>query len=128
MTDTRIFASDELQSEFDADSKVHTSLVVASEHLQLIHAKFEPDGTYALHSHTHEQVSVVLKGRMLLTVGDEVREVGPGDIWYAPAGVMHGGEMLGDEPVEFIDVYVPPNERPWMVDLLEKKHSRDQSK
>ena len=46
---------------------------------------------------------------MCLTVGDEVRDIGPGDMWYAPANVKHGGEILGDEPVVFIDVYAPPS-------------------
>ena len=46
---------------------------------------------------------------MRLTVGDEVREVGPGDMLHAPSGVPHGGEILGDEPVIFIDVYSPPS-------------------
>ena len=46
---------------------------------------------------------------MRLTVGDEVRDIGPGDMWHAPAGIEHGGEVLGDEPVIFIDVYSPPN-------------------
>jgi quercetin dioxygenase-like cupin family protein len=46
---------------------------------------------------------------MRLTVGDEVREVGPGDMWFASSDVPHGGEILGDEPVIFIDVYSPPS-------------------
>ena len=41
-------------------------------------AKFEPGGTYQLHSHPHEQMSVMVSGRMRLTVGDEVRDIGPG--------------------------------------------------
>ena len=46
---------------------------------------------------------------MRLIVGDEKREVGPGDMWFAPSDVPHGGEILGDEPVIFIDVYSPPS-------------------
>ena len=46
---------------------------------------------------------------MRLTVGDEVREVGPGDMWFVPSSVPHGGEILGEEPVIFIDVYSPPS-------------------
>ena len=36
-----------------------------------------------------------------LTVGEESREIGPGDSWYAPAGVPHGGEILGEEEAVF---------------------------
>ena len=84
-------------------------MLTTGEQIQLVWAKFEPDGTYATHDHPYEQISVMLKGRMRLTVGDQVRDIGPGDMWYAPAGVAHGGEFLGDQAVVFIDVYGPPS-------------------
>ena len=96
-------------SEFISDRKVHTAIPATGESCQLLWAKFEPGGTYEFHSHPHEQMSVIVSGRMRLTVGNEVREIGPGDMWYAPANVQHGGEILGDEPVVFIDVYAPPS-------------------
>ena len=62
---------------------------------------------YETHSHPYEQFSLLLSGRLLLTVGDETREIGPGDGWYAPADMPHGGKVLGDEPAVFLDVYSP---------------------
>tara|TARA_B100001123_G_C14563917_1_gene731440 strand:+ start:47 stop:415 length:369 start_codon:yes stop_codon:yes gene_type:complete len=100
----------EANAEFISDSKVHTAIPASGQSCQLIWAKFEPGGTYRLHSHSHEQMSVMISGRMRLTVGDEVRDIGPGDMWYAPVNVKHGGEILGDEPVVFIDVYAPPSQ------------------
>lgn len=102
-------AETEASSDFISDCKVHSAVPVTGESCQLLWAKFEPGGTYELHSHPHEQISVMVSGRMRLTVGDEVRDIGPGDMWYAPANVEHGGEILGDEPVVFIDVYAPPS-------------------
>ena len=99
----------EAHSVFISDRKVHTAIPATGESCQLLWAKFEPGGTYELHSHPHEQMSVVVSGRMRLTVGDEVRDIGPGDMWYAPANVKHGGEILSHEPVVFIDVYAPPS-------------------
>ena len=49
-------------------------------------------------------------GELKQLVGDETREIGPGEMWHAPANVVHGGELLGDEPVVFIDIYSPPSE------------------
>ena len=111
MTQKNIFTAAEAEdlAVYFSDSKVRTNIVTTGEHMQLIWAKFEPDGRYQLHSHPHEQVSVMLQGRMRLTVGDEVREIGPGDMWFAPANVLHGGEFLGEDPVVFIDVYGPPS-------------------
>ena len=99
----------EANSDFISDRQLHGAIPATGENCQLLWAKFEPGGIYELHSHPHEQMSVVVSGRMRLTVGDEVRDIGPGDMWYAPADVKHGGEILGDEPVVFIDVYAPPS-------------------
>ena len=84
--------------------------VVTGKNMQLIRAEFQPGATYRFHSHEREQFSFMLSGRMRLTVGDEISEIGPGDMWYAPGNVVHGGEILGDEPVVFVDVYSPPAE------------------
>ena len=84
----------EANADFISDRKVHTAIPATGESCQLLWAKFEPGGTYELHSHPHEQMSVVVSGRMRLTVGDEVRDNRPGDIWYAPAIEKHGGEIL----------------------------------
>ena len=115
-------AEAETSSGFIRDIKNHTAVPFTGDGCQLIWAKFEPGGTYRLHSHSHEQMSVVVSGHMRLTVGDEVRDIGPGDMWYAPAGVKHGGEILGEEPCVFIDVYVPPSSTitQWLEDRKEK--------
>ena len=77
------------------------------DHQELCWVKFDPGSTYPMHSHPYEQVSVIIQGRMRLHVGEETREVGPGDMWFAPSNTPHGGEILGEEPVIFIDVYAP---------------------
>ena len=82
--------------------------VVNGRNMQLIRAEFQPGVAYRLHSHEREQFSFMLSGRMRLTVGEDVAEIGPGDMWYAPGNVVHGGEVLGNEPVVFVDVYSPP--------------------
>lgn len=84
--------------------------VVDGKNMQLVWAEFQPGSVYALHTHEREQFSFMVSGRMRLTVGEEVREIGAGDMWYAPGNVVHGGEILGDEPVVFVDVYSPPAE------------------
>ena len=56
-------------------------------------------------------MSVLIEGRLRLTVGDETRVIEPGDMWHAPAGVEHGGEVLDGKPVVFVDVYSPASDR-----------------
>ncbi len=102
----RIFSWDELDSVRWDDQKLDAQLVTG-EHMHLIRAVYEPGATYEMHSHPHEQFSLLLSGRIRLTVGEETREIGPGDGWYAPADVPHGGEILGEEEAVFIDIYSP---------------------
>ena len=108
----------EADSLFEPQMRVRSNLLASGEHIQLLWVKFDPDGNYPIHSHPHEQISVMLQGRMRLTVGDEVDEVGPGDMWYAPANVSHGGEPLGEDPVVFVDIYAPPSAS--IIEFLER--------
>ena len=93
--------------------------MITGQRLQLIWAEFQPGGTYETHSHPHEQFSLMLQGRLRLRVGDEEREVGPGDIWHVPPNVVHGGDILGDEPVIFVDVFTPIREE--IIDELRRR-------
>jgi quercetin dioxygenase-like cupin family protein len=52
---------------------------------------FEPGQTQSPHTHGREdKIYCVLEGRGVFTVGDEERELGPGEIALAPAGQNHG--------------------------------------
>lgn len=111
----RIFSWDEFEM-FHWDDDGLSGQIVTGEHMHLIRATYAPGSTYPMHSHPHEQFSLLLSGRMRLTVGEETREIGPGDGWYAPADVPHGGEVLGEEEAVFIDVYSPATQ--WIMEDL----------
>ncbi len=52
---------------------------------------FEPGQIQSPHTHGREdKIYYVLEGRGVFTVGDEERELGPGEIALAPAGQNHG--------------------------------------
>ncbi len=55
---------------------------------------FETGGVGALHSHPHTQITYVVSGRYRFTIGDETREVGPGDTLLKEEGVVHGCTCL----------------------------------
>ena len=111
----QIFSWDDFDRiRFDEDHA--EAQVITGEHMHLIRAVYEPGATYPMHSHPHEQFSLMLSGRMRVTVGDDTREIGPGDGWYAGADVPHGGEIIGDETVVFIDVYSPATR--WILDIM----------
>jgi quercetin dioxygenase-like cupin family protein len=50
----------------------------------------------------------VLRGRVELTV-DGVRHVlEPGDAYLVPGNIRHGFNVVGAEPVEYMEVFTPP--------------------
>jgi quercetin dioxygenase-like cupin family protein len=52
-----------------------------------------------LHTHTHESIAYVVKGRVKSTVDAEEFILGPGDVCRHPAGVLHGLEALEESTV-----------------------------
>ena len=73
-------ASAEADSVFESEMRVYCGLLANGEHIQLIWVKFDPDGNYPIHSHPHEQIRFMRQERMRVTVGNEVEEIGPGDM------------------------------------------------
>ncbi len=64
--------------------------------------------TLPRHSHPQEQTGYLVKGRMRLTIGEDVREVTPGDSWCIPGSVLHNAEII-EESVA-VEVFSPVRE------------------
>lgn len=69
----------------------------------------EPGGTVELHQHPHEQCGYMLEGMMHLTIGDETRELRPGDCYTIPGGIQHAATG-GPEGGLALDVFAPVRE------------------
>ena len=69
----------------------------------------EPGGYLPKHTNTVEHEQYVLRGKGQIGIGEDVFEVGPGDVVFIPAGVPHWYRCLSDEPFEFLCV-VPNKE------------------
>jgi len=64
----------------------------------------------AVTPHRHRQIEeiyYIVAGRGVMTVGDETREVGPGDAVYIPRGNRHTLENTGADPIKLILVCGP---------------------
>lgn len=72
---------------------------------------FEPGARFPIHSHPQEQITVVQRGEVEFTVGDEVQRLSPGDWSVVPAGVEHG-LRAGEEGADFLAIIVPKRESP----------------
>jgi quercetin dioxygenase-like cupin family protein len=64
-------------------------------------------GRTARETHAHDHGVVIQTGRARVTLGDDVHELGPGDVVYVAGGELHCFEALGDEPLGFICVAPP---------------------
>lgn len=62
------------------------------------------------HSHPHEQIGIVYKGKAALKIGEEERVVKQGDFYCIPANVLHSDMCIGDEPFVMLDIFCPVRE------------------
>ncbi len=59
------------------------------------------------HSHTFEQLVIIVQGRVRFHLGNDVVEGGPGSMIRIPPHVVHYAEPIGDEVVMNLDVFSP---------------------
>jgi mannose-6-phosphate isomerase-like protein (cupin superfamily) len=59
--------------------------------------------------HTEDEVYVVMAGRSRFTVGDETRDIGPGDTIYVAKAVPHRFHDITDD-LHLIVVFAPPED------------------
>lgn len=86
----------------------HVSRQVLAETpaLMVVAFRFAKTGaTGALHAHPHTQATYVQTGRFRFSIGGETREVGPGDAFVIPGGVIHGCTCI--EPGMMVDTFAP---------------------
>ena len=83
--------------------------MIVGERLMICRLRFAPHVVTPAHDHPHEQMTLVEKGRVLFTIGQEQRIVKAGDVLHFPPGSWHGATML-DEEVILIDIFSPVRE------------------
>ncbi|HEX8355437.1 MAG TPA: cupin domain-containing protein [Pyrinomonadaceae bacterium] len=83
--------------------------MVVGNNLMVCRFRFAPLLVTPEHSHPHEQVSIVVKGRVRFFVEGEERVAVPGDVLHFPPDCRHGATMM-DEEVELIDIFTPVRE------------------
>ena len=81
----------------------------ACEKMMLSHVHLEPHSVVEEHSHPHEQVGMLLKGKAIFYIGGEEKTLGPGDFYRIPGNVKHRVVVL-DEPAEALDIFCPVRE------------------
>jgi quercetin dioxygenase-like cupin family protein len=83
--------------------------IVAGERVSLAVVELDPGAVAREHSHPHEQLGLVLRGRMRFRVGDETKELEPGEMWTIPSNVPHEA-TAGPDGAVVIDIFAPVRE------------------
>ena len=82
--------------EVEAVPNVFRRVLSCGDDIMVVQFRIGRGAEVPAHTHPHEQVGYVVSGRMKFRIGDEVRELGPGDGYSVPGGVTHGAEGVTD--------------------------------
>jgi quercetin dioxygenase-like cupin family protein len=83
--------------------------MVTGERLMMCRLQLAPHTVTPVHSHPHEQMTIIERGRVRFHVDGAEQIVTAGDILHFPSNMRHGATML-DEPVVLIDIFTPIRE------------------
>jgi len=83
--------------------------VMPGERMTLAYLVISAHSGVPEHAHPHEQIGMVLKGSLRLTVEGETRVMEAGDAYQVPSNAVHLGQALG-EGAEIVEVFSPPRE------------------
>jgi quercetin dioxygenase-like cupin family protein len=79
---------------------------VEGERITLALVELAPDAVVPGHQHEAEQLGMVVEGSVTFTIGEEVRELGPGGTWRIPSNVHHQ-VTTGPSGATVIDIFNP---------------------
>ena len=83
--------------------------MIVGQNIMICRLRFDPFVVTPAHRHPHEQVTLVMQGKVKFTLDTEERIVSPGDVLHFPSNHWHGATML-DEEVVLIDIFSPIRE------------------
>src|SRR5262249_49927621 len=81
----------------------------AADKMMLSLVDLEPHSVVPEHSHPHEQVGMILEGKLIFHIGDENKTLQPGDFYRIPGNTPHSAVAL-DEPTRALDIFYPVRE------------------
>ena len=83
--------------------------MVVGKNVMVCRFTFDPFVVTDVHTHPHEQVTMVMAGKVKFTVDGSPVIASPGDVLHFPPNNSHGATML-DEEVVLIDIFSPIRE------------------
>jgi len=79
------------------------------ERIMMVLVEIGPNATVPTHSHTHEQMGLVLQGEFDMVIGNERKRLRQGDAYLIPSGVEHTVHTQEGWALA-LDIFSPPRE------------------
>ena len=86
-----------------------TRQMVSGDRLMVCRLTLAARTVTPIHTHVHEQMTLVERGRADFFVEGQKRTAKAGDVLLFPSGILHGATML-EEEVVLIDIFSPVRE------------------
>lgn len=83
--------------------------MVVGQNVMMCRFRFKPFVVAPQHTHPHEQMTLVVQGKIKFFISGEEHILKAGDVIYFPPQILHGATML-DEEVILIDIFSPIRE------------------
>jgi quercetin dioxygenase-like cupin family protein len=81
----------------------------AADKMMLSVVDLAPNAVVEEHSHPHEQVGMILQGRVQFFIGGEQKTMQPGDLFRIPGHVRHK-VIVVEGPARVLDIFNPIRE------------------
>jgi len=82
-----------------------TRQVIHTPSMTILQLKFNRGALVAMHSHFHEQVSMLMKGKVRFELDGQEIHLQAGEILRIPSNALHSAEALEDAVL--LDVFTP---------------------
>jgi quercetin dioxygenase-like cupin family protein len=94
--------------EVEAVPGVFRRVLSCGDQVMVVQFRIAAGSEVPVHTHPHEQVGHVVSGRMRFRIGEEERELGPGEGYSVPGNIPHGASGITDTVA--IDSFYPVRE------------------
>ena len=105
--DRRIVPSEEAGSQTPEPGMLR-QVLAHNEKLMLVRHVFDAGWVGTRHSHPHEQLVYVVRGRLRVEIAGKSFEIGQGGSFVVEGGLDHQASAL--EPSEVLDIFTPVRE------------------
>ena len=86
-----------------------TRQLFAGDRIMVVRLELKAGTVTPIHTHHHEQVTLVMKGRVDFFVEGRKHTAEAGEVLVFPSQIVHGATML-DQDVVLLDIFSPPRE------------------